>query len=94
MLWVHSDLGTSTVEQNRPQAHNNMGVPRYLVSALLATTYKSVYPVQWSLVMDGGVIVIVQALISQVSLIPWPFIKRKGLVYSLSARVPKLLRIS
>ena len=44
--------------------------------------------------MDGGVIVIVQALISQVSLIPWPFIKRKGLVYTLSAHAPKLLGIS
>ena len=45
---IHGDLGTIQFEQNRPPA-------------LLVTTYSmSIYPV---LVMDGGVSVIVQALI-------------------------------
>ena len=40
--------------------------------------------------IDGGMIVIVQALISQVSLIPCPFTKNEGLVYTVPAQ--KLLR--
>ena len=57
---------------------------------------KSMYPVQGSLVMDGGMIVIVQAPISQDSLIPWPFTKSEGLVYTVCAcsKICNLVRFS
>ena len=64
----HVDLGTSKFEQNRPKHIigwiSSLSIPCYYNYS------KSMYPVQGSLVIDGGVIVIVQALISQVSLIP------------------------
>ena len=45
------------------------------------------HPVQGSLVIDGGMIVIVQTLISQVSLIPWPFTKNEGQVYTACSKI-------
>ena len=46
------------------------------------------YPFQGSLVIDGGMIVIVQALISQVSL--RPFTKKEGLVYTACSRITEI----
>ena len=48
------------------------------------------YPVQGSLVIDGGMIVIVQALISQLASSPGPLIKAR-VWYTLSVHAQKLL---